>query len=51
MRFGKTNQPPPRVLLDPVGEVRGAIVLARLGGGIGMTFLQERQLMRALDHN
>jgi hypothetical protein len=31
MWFGKTDHPPLRALLDPVGEVRGTIVLARLG--------------------
>jgi hypothetical protein len=51
MRFGKANQPPPRVLLDPVDEVRGMIVLAGLGGGVGYESLRERQLMRAVDHN
>jgi hypothetical protein len=53
MKCGWGNeQPPPGVLLDPVCEVRGAIVPVRLGGGIGNdVFLQERQLMSAVDHN
>jgi hypothetical protein len=51
MRFGKANQPPPRVLLDLVGEVRGVIVLAGLVAASVMMSLRERHLMRAVDHN
>jgi hypothetical protein len=42
-----TSQSP----FDPAGQVRGAIVLARLGTASAMTFLQERQLMKLGDHN